>query len=123
MYQGRLNCLGNSGNFSGGGKPIGYEQCLNRMCPHFNYLHPIKAFIYKGFRPPQECSKNARRVPLNALQISKNQQLRPPFLAYFYLPEILKSLSIATFRFLLHLIQYGKHRGANLRVDANRSYK
>ena len=53
---------------------------------------PLKPFIYKAFDPLQECSFNARRVPLNAPQFSKNWQLRPPFFAYFYLLKILKPL-------------------------------
>ena len=34
--------------------------------------------------PLQECPKNARRVPFLRPQFSKNRQLRPLFLAYFY---------------------------------------
>jgi hypothetical protein len=38
-----------------------------------------KPFIYKTFRSLQECPFNARRVPLNVPQFSKNWQLRPCF--------------------------------------------
>ena len=37
--------------------------------------------------PFRNASKYAPRVPLNGLQFSKNWQLRPLFLAYFYLPN------------------------------------
>ncbi|GAH70557.1 unnamed protein product, partial [marine sediment metagenome] len=37
--------------------------------------------------PLQECPFNARRVPLNASQFSKNQQLLPYFRAIFSSPK------------------------------------
>jgi len=40
----------------------------------------------------QECPLNAHRVPFLGHQFSKNRQLRPLFLAYFYLPKITKPL-------------------------------
>jgi len=40
-------------------------------------IYYFKTLFITVSDPLQECPKNARRVPLNALQISKNQQLRP----------------------------------------------
>ena len=51
-----------------------------------------KSLFIRVSDPLQECPLNARRVPSKAPQFSKNWQLRPPFLAYFYLPQITKPL-------------------------------
>ena len=84
----------------------------NRMCPYFNYLPPLKSLYLQGFQKIMGTGfsfclalnaggqkktvpsflLNARGVPLNVPQFSKNRQLRPPFLAYFCLSQITKPL-------------------------------
>jgi len=59
----------------------------------------LKNPLFTGLSSPlQEYPKNARRVPLNALQFSKNWQLRPLFLAYFCLLQIGKPLFYKAFK-------------------------
>ena len=78
---------------------IFYLYAFHHFYVIWNYYF-LKPFVFKAFRPQRtrhavslrKCSKNARRVPLNARKNLKNRQFNTLFLGYFCSSKITKPL-------------------------------